>query len=64
MYTAPYHAEIAAVAEAGIYWRRRHPKKVTAAWLILRLHDEAGSTSWLDERSSSQLHRVNGVLGV
>jgi len=37
--------------------------------LIPRLHDEAGSTSWLVERSSSarrassssQLHRVNGV---
>jgi len=38
------------------------------AWMsvIPRLHDEAGSTSWLYERSSSQivepLHRVNGVL--
>jgi len=38
--------------------------------LIPRLHDAAGSTSWLYERStsarrassSSQLHRVNGVL--
>jgi len=37
---------------------------------IPRLHNEAGSTSWLYERttsarrasSSSQLHRVNGVL--
>jgi len=30
--------------------------------VIPRLHDEAGSTSWLVERSTSQLHRVNGVL--
>jgi len=54
-----------------VFWNWRN--------FIPRLHDEAGSTSWLDERttsalrahvveparrasSSSQLHRVNGVL--
>jgi len=41
----------------------------TSVCVIPRSHDEAGSTSWLDERttsarrasSSSQFHRVNGV---
>ena len=41
----------------GDGWGRDDLEDSCGIWVIPRLHDEASSTSWLDERSSSWLDK-------